>query len=124
MPLYGFHNKLLRIDLVERRVTEELIPDAMLRFGLGGKGLAVQLLMKYLPEGAKPLSADNVLIFVTGPAADTTVPAASRFGVFAKSPLTGLLGESYSGGHVAPIMKRTGYDAIMLEGVSEEPVYL
>ncbi len=122
--MYGFHNKLLRVNLSEREVTEELISDEMLRSGLGGRGLAVQLLMKYLPEGVGPLSAENALLFVTGPAADTTVPAASRFGVFAKSPLTGFLGESYSGGHVAPVMKRTGYDAIMLEGISEKPVYL
>jgi len=120
--LYGFHNRLLRVDLENREVSEEPISDAVLQRGLGGKGLAAQLLLRYLEPGVDPLGPDNKLLFVTGPASDTPIPAGSRFGVYAKSPLTGFFGESYSGGHVAPVMKRTGYDAIMFEGVADTPV--
>ncbi len=122
--MYGFHGKLLRIDVSRREFAEEEISDEVLRSGLGGKGLASALLTEYLEPGVDPLGPKNGLLFVTGPAADTPIPAASRFGVFAKSPLTGLFGESYSGGHVARPMKRTGYDAIMIQGKSEEPIYL
>jgi len=48
----------------------------------------------------------------------------SRYGVFSKSPQTGCYGEAYSGGRVAPAMRRTGYDAIIFEGASENPVYV
>ncbi len=122
--MHGFHGRVLRIDLTDRSTKEEIIPGDVLKKYLGGKGLACYLLLKHLQPGIDPLSRDNKMVFSTGPVADTPVPAASRFGVFAKSPLTGFFGESYSGGHVAPVMKRTGYDAFMIEGASEEPLYL
>ncbi len=122
--MHGFHGRILRIDLSERKATDERVPDEVLRQYLGGKGLATYLLLQHLPAGIDPLSPENKLIFATGPAADTTVPAASRYGVFAKSPQTGGFGESYSGGHTAAAMKRTGYDAFMIEGAAREPVYL
>ncbi len=122
--MYGFYGKLLRVDLTEKTVKEENISDDVLQKYLGGKGLGTHLLLKYLPAKVDPISPDNKLVFVTGPAAGTIIPAAGRFGVFAKSPQTNLLGQSYSGGHVAPAIKGTGYDAIMLEGASMDPVYL
>ncbi len=124
VQMYGFHGKVLIIDLTSETAREEAISDDVLQRCLGGKGLGSHLLMEYLEPGADPLSAENKLVFATGPAADTVVPAASRFGVFARSPLTGYFGESFSGGHVAPVMKRTGYDAFMIEGAAERPVYL
>lgn len=122
--MFGFHGKVLRVDLTNRVAEEETISDEVFEKYLGGKGLAAHLLMNHLEPEVNPLSPDNKLVFATGPAADTTVPAASRFGVYAKSPMTGMFGESYSGGHLAPVMKRTGYDAFMIEGASDEPVYL
>ena len=122
--MHGFHGRVLHIDLTNRTVEEEVVPDEVLQKYLGGKGLAAYLMLRHLEPSVDPLSHKNKIIFATGPVADTRVPAGSRFGVYAKSPLTGFFGESYSGGHVAPVMKRTGYDAIMVEGVSSDPVYL
>ena len=122
--MYGFHGKTLHIDLSERTIWEEELSDDILRETLGGKGLAAHLLRTHLPAGVEPLAPENLLVFATGPASDTAIPAASRFGVYAKSPLTGLFGESYSGGHVAPMMKRTGYDAIVIGGAATGPTYL
>jgi len=116
--------KVLRIDLTKQEVKEETIPEDILKKYLGGKGLAAYLMLNYMEANIDPLSADNKLIFATGPATGTTVPAAGRHGVFAKSPLTGFFGESYSGGYTAAPMKSTGYDAIMIEGASEKPLYL
>ncbi len=122
--MYGFHGNVLHIDLAHQTTSIEAIPDDILKSYLGGKGLGTYLLLKHLPAGVDPLSGANCLVFATGPATDTVVPAASRFGVYAKSPLTGFLGESYSGGHVPPVMKRTGYDAFVIKGVAEAPVFL
>ncbi len=122
--MYGFFNKLLRINLTDKSYKEEPVSDEVLKSNLGGKGLATHLLLENLPPDTDPLSPENIIIFTTGPAGDTKLPAASRYGVFTKSPQTGIYCESYSGGHVAPYIKRTGYDAIIIEGAGEEPVYL
>lgn len=119
----GFHGKFLRVNLTDRTWQEDQLPAGSLRW-LGGRGLATHLLMENMLPGANPLGPGNVLILATGPATDTRIPAAGRHGVFTKSPQTGLYCESYSGGHVAPMIKRTGYDAILLEGTGEEPVWL
>jgi len=122
--MYGFHNRLLRVNLTERTFEMEAIPDDILAAYLGGKGLATHLLLENTPPGVDPLSPQNVLIVATGPASGTVLAPASRYGLFSKSPLTGLYGESYAGGHVAPQIKATGYDAILLEGAADAPLYL
>lgn len=122
--MYGFFNRILMVDLNSKTYHAESISDEVLSITLGGKGLATYLLTKLLPERVDPLSPDNVLIIATGPATGTKLPSGSRYGVFTKSPLTGTYCESYSGGQAAPVIKRTGYDAIVLKGASETPVYL
>jgi aldehyde:ferredoxin oxidoreductase len=122
--LKGFYGKLLRINLTEQNYQVENIPEEVFKQYLGGKGLGTYLLLKYLSPGIHPLSPENILIFTTGFTTGTNVFGSSRYGVFTKSPATGLYSESYSGGHVAPAIHATGYDAIMLEGAAKEPVYL
>jgi len=120
----GFYNVVLHIDLSRRSFEEESIDDAVYRELLGGKGLGTYLLLKNTKAGVDPLSADNVIIFATGPVTDTRVFGSCRFGAFTKSPLTGIYSESYAGGKVAEPLSRTGYDAIIIKGASEKPVYL
>ncbi len=120
----GFHNRVLHIDLSRRSFREESIDDAIYQELLGGKGLGTHLLLKNTRAGVKPLSADNVIIFATGPVTDTRIHGSCRYGVFTKSPLTGIYCESYSGGRVAEPLSRTGYDATIIKGSSQEPVYL
>jgi aldehyde:ferredoxin oxidoreductase len=120
----GFFNKLLRIDLTNRIISKEEISDDIFKNNLGGKGLGGYFLLKEIPLNIKPLSSENKIIFVIGPATGTKLWSNSRYGVFSKSPLTGIFGESYSGGKVAPQIKATGYDIIILEGKSQSPVYL
>ncbi len=120
----GFYNRLLRIDLSARTWAAEPIPDDVLVRYLGGKGLGGHLLMENVPAGVDPLAPDNPLILAIGPATGTVLAPASRYGLFAKSPLTGIFGESYSGGYVAPAIKATGYDAIVLQGAADAPVFL
>ncbi|MEW5922226.1 MAG: aldehyde ferredoxin oxidoreductase family protein [Bacillota bacterium] len=121
---YGNHGKLLRINLLQKSFRIEEISAGVWQEAIGGKGLGTYLLSREVDPAADPLSADNKLIFVTGPACDTRIPASSRYGVFSKSPLTGIYAESYAGGHVAPLMKRTGFDAIILEDKAISPVFL
>jgi aldehyde:ferredoxin oxidoreductase len=120
----GFFNKLLRINLRNNSYSVEEIPDSVLEKTLGGKGLGTYLLLEKSPKGVDPLSPENSFIISLGPVSGTTIPGSSRYGIFTKSPLTGFFSESYSGGHAAEPMSRTGYDAFLIEGASDNPVYL
>lgn len=122
--IYGNHGKLLRINLSERKSSVEEIDEDILKETIGGKGLATRVMSKELNPKVDPLSAENKIYFVTGPTSDTNLAPSSRYGVYTKSPLTGIYAESYAGGHVAPVMKRTGFDIIVLEAKSDLPVFL
>ena len=122
--MHGFFNRLVRINLSDRTWEEEAIPDKVLETYLGGKGLGTYLLNTRLKPGVDPLSPENLLIFTTGSLTGTKMVGISRYAVFTKSPQTDLYGEAYSGGDVAPVMKSTGYDAIILEGAADSPVFL
>jgi len=120
----GFYNKMLNIDLSKREYWVEQISDNILEAVLGGRGLGVYLLWKNLKKDTDPLSPQNVLIFTVGPATETKMMGVSRYGVFTKSPQTHFFADSYSGGYVAPQMKRYGYDAIIIREASDFPLYL
>ncbi len=120
----GFYNKVLHIDLSRRSFEEQPVDDEVFRKLLGGKGLATHLLLENIKAGIDPLSEDNVIIFPTGPCHDTRVFGSSRHAVITKSPLTGIYGEAYGGGNVAEPLSMTGYDAVLIRGISSKPVYL
>ncbi|MCP4161745.1 MAG: aldehyde ferredoxin oxidoreductase family protein [Deltaproteobacteria bacterium] len=114
--MHGFYNLIITINLSEISFKIEKIPDDILKRYLGGKGLATWLLYERNPEGVDPLSSENHLIFATGSVTGGTTWGASRYGVFTKSPLTGLYAESYSGGRVPEAVSATGFDAIIIKG--------
>jgi aldehyde:ferredoxin oxidoreductase len=120
----GFFNQLLRINLSKQKSTVEPIPEPVLRSYLGGKGLGSYLLLKENPPHIDPFSPENHLIFTLGPLADTPFYGSSRYAVFTKSPQTGIYSESYSGGKITLPLSRTGYDAIIIEGRSNHPIFL
>lgn len=122
--MHGFFNQILRINLTAKTYRKEFISDSVYESHLGGKGLGIYLLLKENPSGVDPLSPENRLIFAIGPATDSRIYGSCRHGVFTKSPLTGIFSESYSGGKLAEPMSRTGYDAFVLEGASETPVWI
>ena len=116
--------KLLRVDLSRGNITPEPIRRDWARQFAGGAGLATRYLYDEVPPGADPLGADNRLIFMAGPLTGTASASASRYSVVARSPLTGIWGHANSGGTFGPALKRSGYDGIIFEGTSPEPVYL
>ena len=120
----GYFGKILVINLTNRTYRDETIDETVYRDYLGGKGLATHLLLEKNKPGVDPFSPENYLVFALGPMNDTRIWGSSRWGVFTKSPQTGIFSESYSGGRVAEPMSRTGYDAFLLEGASDTPVYL
>ncbi|MEM0202417.1 MAG: aldehyde ferredoxin oxidoreductase family protein [Archaeoglobaceae archaeon] len=131
----GYMGKILKVNLSEGSVKEEKINMEIAKKYLGGKGYAVRLLYDYLLEYEKlgisakdidPFGEENVLIFATGPATGVVgFPESGRYHVMAlKSPLTGSIASANSGGKFGPFMKFAGYDIIVIEGKSPEPVYI
>lgn len=120
----GFFGKLYRIDVSDRTFQIEPVGEQVFSRLLGGKGLGSYLLWREVPAGIDPLGPENKLIFTWGPLTGTAAPGASRYGVYSKSPQTGLYGESYAGGPVAAAMRRTGCDAIIIQGRSDSPLWL
>lgn len=120
----GLMGKLLRVNLDEKSIVTEALNEEWVNKFLGGAGLATRYLYAEVPRGADPLGPENRLIFMTGPLTGTPCASASRYSVVAKSPLTGIWGHANSGGTFGPALKRSGYDGIIFEGMSAEPVYL
>ncbi|MHA1386567.1 MAG: aldehyde ferredoxin oxidoreductase N-terminal domain-containing protein, partial [Candidatus Helarchaeota archaeon] len=122
--------RLLRISLDPSHLMsglpygEEEIPNDILRQYIGGKGIGTKILWDEVGADVDPLSPKNKLIFVTGPATGTKMATANRYGVLFKSPLTGIYAESYSGGYLAPKIRASGFDIIIIEGRAHKPVYI
>ncbi|HYU17113.1 MAG TPA: aldehyde ferredoxin oxidoreductase family protein [Chloroflexota bacterium] len=125
MPPYGYMGRILEVDLSSGEVsTRELTRELADRW-IGGTGLGAYLLAQEPRTAtADPLSSDNVLIYGTGPYTGTQVPLSNRFGVCARSPLTGVFGEAECGGHWANTFKQAGYDMLVIRGKAAKPVYL
>ena len=91
---------------------------------IGGYGLGAYYLYKRQKPGVDPLGPENHLGFFTGVLTGTPGIASNRYVVVAKSPKTGTWGDANSGGDFGPAMKRAGFDAVILRGISDKPVYL
>ncbi len=121
--MFGYMGKVLRVDLTARRTWDEPLAEDLLRQHLGGSGLGAWYLYRETSRHTDPLGPDNLLIFLTGPLVGTKVPTSGRHAVIAKSPL-GQWGESDSGGTWGQMLKRAGYDGILVAGAADAPVYL
>ena len=116
--------RILRVDLTRGEYSvEDLAPDLAAKF-LGGRGLAAKFLYDEVDPKIDPLSPENKLFLASGPLNGTGALASGRFEVVTKSPLTGAIALSNSGGSFASELKYAGYDLIILEGKSPHPVYL
>ena len=120
----GYNGKILRVSLSEMRVSSETIDEKFCRKYLGGSGFVAYFLLKELRQGIDPLGPENKLVFAVGPMTGTTMFGSSRTSIGAKSPLSGGIALSQVGEYWGAELKRAGYDAIIVEGKAEKPVYL
>lgn len=123
MP-HGYMGRILRVDLTSGKITGHPLDDEMARVHIGGSGLAARILYDETSASTDPLGSENVLIFMTGPLTGTKVPTSGRHAVVAKSPLTGIWGESDAGGSWGVALKGAGYDGLIITGRAVRPVYL
>ncbi len=121
---YGFHNKVLRVDLSTHETALDEPGEEFFRTYLGGWGVIGHYLLKELVPGVDPLGPDNLLIFAPGVVTGAPVGGSGRHAVGAKSPLTAGFAASEAGGFWGAELKRAGWDGIVISGQAEEPVYL
>ncbi len=122
--LYGYQGRLLRVDLTTGKVAAEPLSKDDLRTYLGGVGLGAKILYEELDPGIDPLGPENKMIFTTGPLTGTGAPGSGSFDLCFKSPLTGIWAESRSGSDWGTMLRRAGYDILIVEGKAKTPSFL
>jgi aldehyde:ferredoxin oxidoreductase len=123
MP-HGYNGKIIRVDLNNESVGIDEPSETLYSCYLGGGTLALYYLLNELKSKSDPLGQENMLVFSGSVISGTPAAGLSRFSVAAKSPLTGGFGEAEAGGWWIPELKSAGFDAIIIKGKANRPVYI
>ncbi|MFX1566923.1 MAG: aldehyde ferredoxin oxidoreductase family protein [Promethearchaeota archaeon] len=127
---YGYNGKIAYVDLTNQKIDIKDLETQIAKQFLGGTGLSAKLTYDLLSDDDydvlknDPLSERNPLIFSTGPLTGTIRPSSGRYAVTGISPLTGIWGEGTSGGFFCISLRNCGFDAIVINGKSKDPIYL
>ncbi len=122
--MYGHAGNILRVNLTDGTHSITPLPEDLAREYLGGRGFVAKLLWDEVSSGVDPLGPDNKIVAAPGPLTGVFLPGSGKLHFGAKSPATGGYGDSNVGGHISPEIKFAGYDAIIIEGKADKPVYL
>ncbi|MFX1494122.1 MAG: aldehyde ferredoxin oxidoreductase family protein [Promethearchaeota archaeon] len=120
----GYSGNILRVNLSNDKISIEHPEEMFYRKFIGGEGFIAYYLLNEVPKGVNPLDYKNKLIFANGPLTGTSIPCTGRNSIGAKSPLTGGFGEAEVGGYWGAELKHAGFDAVIIEGKANNPVYL
>ena len=110
--MYGYHGRILHVELASRELWVEQPGEMFYRTYVGGSAIGVYYLLKNTPAGADQLGPDNTLSLFVGPLTGAPISGQSRVSTTAKSPLSGLIGESTAGGFWPAELKFSGFDGI------------
>ncbi len=120
----GYMGKTLLVNIANREAREYPWTDRARELFLGGKIMAAKILYDNLTVETTPFSKDNMLVITTGPLTGTGAPCSSRFNISTLSPLTGLITSSNCGGDFGLMLKKAGYDGLIITGKAEQPLWL
>jgi aldehyde:ferredoxin oxidoreductase len=123
MP-YGYNGKILHVDLTKGELAVEEPEEAFYRKYLGGSAMGMHYILRDMPKGADPLGPENVLTLMASVTTGAPISGQSRLNANAKSPISGGIGDSQSGGFFPAELKFAGFDGIVIQGKSPKPVYL
>jgi aldehyde:ferredoxin oxidoreductase len=121
---YGYAGTILRVNLTKKEIIKEPFPREWMKLHIGGEAVGAKILYDEVPPETPALSPENKVILSMGPLVGTLAPSSGRVTLTTKSPITDMYSDSNAGGHWGPEMKHAGYDHVILEGASTEPVYL
>ncbi len=120
----GIFNRFIEINLTDQGISDIDVSQDYIKDYVGGASLAARLFLDMADPGLDPLSVENPLFVMSGPMVGTNFPGSSRFVMCAKSPLTGIWGESSSGGSLGADLKKAGLDGLIIKGKAAAPSYL
>lgn len=120
----GYCGKILRIDLTKKQIEKENLTEKVCKKIIGGSGLGAYYLYKEVESDVDPFDSENKIIFATGPFQATNLPGSAKWSVISKSPANSFYGDSAASAHWGRNLKRAGYDALIVEGKSEIPVFI
>ncbi len=120
----GYMGQALWVDLTTRETRPYEISDHDRELFIGNKGLAAKILWDNLRPGIDPLGPENLFVITTAPLTGTGAPCSARFNASCKSPLTGGITSSNCGGSFGIMLKKAGYDALIVAGAASGPVYI
>jgi len=120
----GAWNRILKVDLSEKKTEVEELDEKIIEKYLGGNGLGIKLLQEETEGKIKAFSEENPLIFVPGALNGSKIPMTEKCGFYSKSPLTGIMAEGIFGGSLGEEVKKAGFDALVIKGRSEKISYL
>lgn len=120
----GYHGRILRVNLTTGKTETEQPTDSFYRTYMGGGAVGAYFLLKETTGQTDATGPDNIVTIAPSVTTGAVVTGVSRCSVVALSPLTGAVGEGQAGGSIGPMIKRAGYDAVVITGRSEKPCYL
>jgi aldehyde:ferredoxin oxidoreductase len=120
----GYARKLLRVDLTDETFVEESLDEQTLRKYVGGAGLGVMYLYAEVPPDIDWYAPENRLIFASGPLGATQIPGSGTYSVTTKGVLTGGAAFGQANGFWGALLKRAGFDGLIIQGAAKAPVYL
>jgi aldehyde:ferredoxin oxidoreductase len=120
----GYTGTILRVNLTTGAIEKQRFNDEFYRMYMGGSAFGTYFLLKETAADTDALAEQNVLTIAPGVTTGAPVSGLSRCCVTALSPVTGAIGDSQTGGNIGPMIKRAGYDAIVITGKSKTPVYI
>lgn len=121
---HSYQGTILHVGLSTAKIWKEVLDKDSIANFIGGRGIAAKILWDETKKGIDPLSEENILIFAPGLLTGTHAPCSGRITVTAKGPATNLYLKTSAGGHFSTALKMAGYDCLVIEGVSNKPVYL
>jgi aldehyde:ferredoxin oxidoreductase len=123
MP-YGYHGKILHVDLTTGKINVETPPESFYRKYMGGSAMALYYVLREVPKGADPTGPENLLTVFDSVVTGASISGQSRINVNAKSPMSGGIGDSQAGGFFPAEFKFAGFDGVIFRGISPKWVYL
>ncbi len=123
-PIPGYHGRILDVDLSTKEIRDIPLEPELAHAYLGGRGLGARILYDRMDPAANALGPENCIVIAASPLIGTNAPTAGRGHMVFKSPLTGVIGTSNSGGTWGAAFKRTGYDAVLIRGAAADPVMI
>ncbi len=120
----GYAGQSLYVDLTSGKMERMSIDRSTYEKFIGGMGINLKLMQEHSIPGVNELSPDNIVVIGTGPLVGTLVPASSKMFATTKYPLNHCIGTGAAGMNFGCMLKRAGFDHIVIKGRSERPVYL